>query len=183
MKLTLLLVVLLLNGCVINLAGIPKKAPSTLGKVSKEIMVEYDRFKDITWIKTPLYLSRHDSIGTFSIEVMFRALYKPSDTRQYLQLYVFSQSADWSFYDSAYGEDGYEFEFIRIGNDVGENIGRVSTNEQFTLMVPIEKLEKIAQKDYEIKVYGSRNEIIIKVPKQLTKAFLDNVNCYESKDC
>lgn len=81
------------------------------------------------------------------------------------------------------GDDGYEFKFAKIDSSVDSGGGIVTTNEHFALELSYEYLQKMSNRDWEVKVYGKRNEGVFIVPKQLTKAFFVKLNCLQSKSC
>ena len=166
----------------ITLCACSSTIPTNQEDISNQVIVERDDFKQQTWIRTPLYLSRQGFTDTFPVQLSFRSLYK-GDKRAFIQLYVSSSNVDWGFYHSANGQDDYSFEFDEIDNEVSANTGMVTTEEVFGLIVPYTYLEKMASTDWKIKVYGKRNEGVFQVPASLSKAFLEKLNCYEQKTC
>lgn len=163
------------------LPGIVSAKPS-LSDIGSKITIENDSFKNQTSISTPLILSRKGFTDTFPVKIAFRALYK-SDKREYIQLYVTKLDVSWGFYHSAIGEDGYEFKFFKVDSEVGTGGGMVTTSEHFALEMDHDYLKKMSEKEWNIKVYGKKNEGVFRVPSELTKAFLEKLDCYESKEC
>jgi len=156
--------------------------PTNSSSIKNNITVEYDSFKRQTWIETPLYLSRQGFTDTFPVNIKFRSLYRKGKN-QFIQLYVAKMDINWGFYHSANGEDGYQFDFVKIDSDVDSSGGMVTTNEYFALAVPKTYLAKMSKKDWVIKVYGKRNEGTFIVPMSLSQGFLSKLKCYESKTC
>lgn len=164
-----------LAGCVSN---IPTKSES----ISNDAIIEHDQFKGHTWIRTPLYLSRQGFTDKFPVKISWRALSKENKT-QFIQLYVSKMDVEWGFYHTANGEDGYKFDFVKVDSSVNTSGGIVTTSEQFALEVPRSYLEKMTQKDWQLKVYGKRNEGVFLVPASLSKGFLEKLLCFESGQC
>lgn len=177
MKTTLyVLISLVLVGCA---SPISQSASSTK---PEDVVIERDPFKQQTWIKTPLYLSRQGFTDTFPVQISWRALSKDSKT-QFIQLYVTKMGTEWGFYQSANGEDGYRFEFVKVDGLVSTSGGMVTTNEHFALGVSRDYLQKMTSKDWQVKVYGRRDEGVFIVPATLSSAFLERLTCYESGKC
>ncbi|SEL90126.1 hypothetical protein SAMN05216262_13114 [Colwellia chukchiensis] len=147
--------------------------PDNSSNIEKNISVEHDSFKNQTWIKTPLYLSRQGFTDTFPVKISYRALLKKGELK-FIQLYVTSTSPTWGFYHSAKGEDGHSFSFNKIDSIVNSELS-VSTTEHFGLTIPLSYLQKMGQKDWKIKVYGKRNEGVFVVPNSLSQAFLNKL--------
>jgi len=156
--------------------------PSSHEEISSKITVTKDRFKGQTWIESPLYRSRKGFTDTFPVQIKYRALYE-NNRMMFIQLYGTASGIDWGFFNSAYGVDGTEIEFIDIDGTVNASGGIVTTTEHFALTIPVDYLEKMSQKDWEIKVYGDRREGVFGVPKSLSKAFLNKLNCYQTNSC
>lgn len=169
-------------GLILFFVGCASTLPKDSGTIESKVSIEHDSFKDQTWISTPLYLSRQGFTDTFPVNIKYRALYK-NGRQVFIQLYVTKMDVTWGFYHSANGEDGYKFEFVKIDGDVDSSGGMVTTNEHFGLEVPASYLNKMVQKDWSVKVYGKRNEGVFIVPQQLTQAFLNKLNCFESGAC
>lgn len=183
MKPVLLLAFLtMVSGCVIHIPLTPTKASSDSAKVSDEVTVRYDKFNATTTIQTPLYLSRRGFTDTFPVQLSYRAMYKDGNPL-FIQLYVMVTDVDWGFYDSANGEDGHSFEFIDIDEEVSADLNMVTTKEHFGIVVPMTYLERMATKDWEIKAYGKRKQGIFVVPRSVSKAFLNELKCFESETC
>lgn len=156
--------------------------PENPSLISSKITINLDTFKNQTWIETPLYLSRQGFTDRFPVQIKFRALYK-NDELSFIQLYVTSTNLDWGFFHSANGEDGMKLDFVKIDGVVSSNAGVVLTEEHFGLSIPKDYLTKMMEKDWQIKVYGKRNEGVFVVPSSLSKAFYDKMTCYELKNC
>jgi hypothetical protein len=169
-------------GICIVVASCATNVPKNEEAVYEQIEVERDTFKNQTWIKTPLYLSRQGFTDTFPVRLRFRALYR-GGARSFIQLYVSAMDVDWGFLHSANGEDGYSFEFVEIDGIVDSSGGMVTTEEHFGLMVPLDYLERMTEKDWRIKVYGKRREGIFVVPSELSDAFLTKIDCFEAMIC
>lgn len=170
---------LLIPFMVIFVSACAGNIPMQESTILNQIKTENDSFKNQTWIETPLYLSRQGFTDTFPVQLSYRALYK-LNKRVFIQLYVTSASTDWGFYHSANGEDGHSFEFVKIDSEVETISNIVTTKEHFGLSLPITYLEKMATKDWKIKVYGKRNSGVFIVPAALSKAFLNKLNYFET---
>ncbi|MCW5610586.1 MAG: hypothetical protein KIS83_07885 [Rubrivivax sp.] len=156
--------------------------PSSSSANADQVLIETDSFKQQTWVKTPLYLSRQGFTDTFPVQISWRALSKDGRT-QFIQLYVLKVGTDWGFYHSANGEDGHKFQFVKVDGQVSTAGGMVTTSEHFALSVPRDYLQKITQKDWKIKVYGRRDEGVFTVPSVLSDAFYQKLVCYEAGTC
>jgi len=170
-----LFLVLMLTSCV-------SIAPSTTEKATSKITIEHDSFKNQTWIKTPLYLSRQGFTDTFPVQLSLRALYK-AEKLSFIQLYVTSSNVTWGFYNSANGEDGMPLGFTKIDGVVDSYAGIVTAEEHFGLEIPYGYLLKMSEKDWSIKVYGKRNEGVFILPKTITQSFVEKIKCFEEKKC
>lgn len=162
--------------------GCASSVPQDTAKISNKIKIEHDKFKNQTHIETELYLSRQGFTDTFPVRLKYRAIYQSSKLES-LQLYVISTNVTWGFYHSAYGADGKELKFIKIDGLVDSAVGMVSTEEHYALEITKNYLEQMTTKDWEVKVYGKRNEGIFIVPATLSRTFIDKLNCFESKKC
>lgn len=167
---------------VFGILGCASSVPKDTAKISNKIIIEHDKFKDLTHIETELYLSRQGFTDTFPVRLKYRAIYR-SNLLETLQLYVISSNVTWGFYHSAFGVDAQELKFIKIDGLVDSSSGMVSTEEHYSLEIPKSYLEKMAGKDWEIKVYGKRNEGVFIVPATLSRTFIEKLNCFESKKC
>lgn len=156
--------------------------PKDSGAIASKITVKKDAFKNQTWVSTPLYLSRQGVTDTFPVNLKYRALYQQGQL-SFIQLYVTSAGMDWGFYHSANGEDGHAFEFVDIDNQTEVTGNIVSTKEHYALQLPRDYLLKMANKDWQIKVYGKRKEGVFVVPASLSTAFADKLNCFELDSC
>ena len=174
-KILMLALAVLLTACSSNI-------PTNSESIVKQATIRHDQFKGQTWIETPLYLSRQGLTDTFPVKISLRALYK-NDQAQFIQLYVTKMDISWGFYHSANGEDGHSFKFVNVDGIVDSSGGMVTTNEHFALSLPRSYLSKMTTKDWQIKVYGKRNEGVFIVPATLSKGFLEKLNCYESSQC
>jgi hypothetical protein len=174
-KIISLVVMAFLTACTSNI-------PTNSASIGNQVEIKHDQFKNQTWIETPLYLSRQGITDTFPVKISLRALYK-NGRANFIQLYVTKMDVTWGFYHSANGQDGYSFKFVKIDGVVDSLGGMVTTNEHFALNVPREYLEKMAREDWQIKVYGKRNEGVFIVPSSLSKGFLEKLNCYENNQC
>ena len=165
------------------LAGCANPIPhSSISPKPEDITIEQDSFKQQTWIKTPLYLSRQGFTDKFPVQISWRALSKDNKT-QFIRLYVTKLGTEWGFYQSANGEDGYKFDFLKVDGLVSTSGGMVTTNEHFTLDVSRDYLQKMTTKDWQIKVYGRRDEGVFIVPAALSRAFLERLTCHEAAKC
>lgn len=149
-------------------------APSSKEVVSQNITVKYDKFKKQTWISTPSYLIRDGFTDTFPVVASYRALDKDSKL-EFIQLYLKISGTEWAFFNQAVGEDGYNFEFLKIDKDVnvisGGGQAMAIVKEHVALSVPITQLKKMSSKDYEIKIYGQKREGSFSMPKIISSAF------------
>ena len=156
--------------------------PSSSSANIGQVLIETDSFKQQTWVRTPLYLSRQGFTDKFPVQISWRALTKDGKT-QLIQLYVLKVGTDWGFFHSANGEDGHKFQFTKVDGQVGNSGGMVITSEHFTLSVPRDYLQKMTQKDWQIKIYGKRDEGVFIVPAVLSNAFLQKLSCHEAGTC
>lgn len=174
-RLLIVLVTSLLISCA---STVPKNAESA----SKDIIIEHDAFSKETWIKSPLYLSRQGFTDTFPVNLSYRALYKNNEL-EFIQLYVTATNVTWGFYHSANGEDGSKLKFLNVDSYVDIGAGMVTTEEHFGMSLDLKYLEKMTAKDFKIKVYGKRNEGVFIVPKILSTAFYNKLNCFKLNSC
>lgn len=156
--------------------------PQDSSIISSKITINQDSFNNQTWIETPLYLSRQGFTDRFPVQIKFRALYK-DDELSFIQLYATSTNLNWGFFHSANGEDGTKLDFVKIDGVVSSSGGVVLTEEHFGLSISKDYLSKMSKKDWQIKVYGKRNEGIFIVPMSLSKAFIDKLSCYDLNGC
>jgi hypothetical protein len=156
--------------------------PNNVSDSQKNISIEYDKFENSTWIETPMYLSRKGFTDTFPVELKYRAFFKGEDL-EFIQLYIAKTDVEWGFYNSGIGEDGTRLEFVTIDKNVDPSSGMVTVVEHFAFNINLNYLQKMAKKDWEIKVYGKRNEGVFTVSSALSEAFLSKLNCYKEKSC
>lgn len=153
--------------------------PDNKEEISKNITIEHDSFKNQTWIRTPAYLIRKGITDRFPVIATYRAVEKANEV-QFIQLYLQVKGTEWGFFNEAVGEDGYKFEFLKIDKDVN-SYGAVKTgivtivDEDFGLSLSMEQLEKIAIKDYAIKIYGKKRQGEFTMPKHVSQAFLSKL--------
>lgn len=163
--------------------GCSGNIPTKTADIEKGVYIEHDKFKDITWIQTPLYVSRQGFTDTDPVSIKFRSLYK-NGTNVFTQLYVLKKDIHgWGFYYSAVGEDGTELKFSKIDSEVGTVGKTVTTEEHFALTVNKDYLKKMSKKEWSIKIYGKRNKSVFKVPMQLSKGFYKKIICFENGNC
>lgn len=177
-----------LLGCVVLVVGLLFSGcmgagydllPDDKEEVSKSITIEHDNFKNQTWLRTPAYLIRKGMTDRFPVIATYRAV-KKGDELQFIQLYLQIKGTEWAFFNEAVGEDGYRFDFVKIDKDVN-SYGAVKTgivtivDEVFGLNISMEQLEKIATKDYAIKVYGKKRQGEFIMPKHISEAFLSKL--------
>lgn len=174
-KILILLVTSLLISCA---SIVPKNAES----IEKQIVIEHDSFSKKTWIKSPLYLSRQGFTDTFPVNLSYRASFKNNEL-EFIQLYVTASNITWGFYHSANGEDGVNLKLVNVDSFIDSGAGIVTTIEHFGISLDLEYIEKMTAKDFKIKVYGKRNEGVFIVPKALSKAFYNKLNCFQSNRC
>lgn len=129
-----------------------------------------DEFNGVIWI----YISKYKGCR-------FRALLK-NNMIHAIQLYVETNNSDWVYFNSARGEDQFEFELIKIDSDVkihgfGE-YKNVRTHEVFALDIPLEYLEKMSNKDWKIKAYGKRGDKIFTIPQKMSRPFFDHISAH-----
>lgn len=173
---------LLISLVLISLAACSSTMPTKTGDVESNISIKHDKFENSTWIETPMYLSRQGLTDTFPVELKFRAFYK-QEQLQFLQLYIMKTDVEWGFYHSAIGEDGTKLEFVKVDKDVSSSSNIVTVKEHFALNMPLEYLKKMSSQNWEIKVYGKRNEGVFIVSPALTKAFMSKLECYSAQQC
>ncbi|MBM7070588.1 hypothetical protein JQC92_00825 [Shewanella sp. 202IG2-18] len=173
--LKLVAVFFLLTGCVAT-------APTSVENASSQIEVEHDKFNGTTWIRTPLYLSRQGFTDTFPVKLMYRANYKKGRL-EFIQLYVTATNVEWGFYHSANDQNGNSLNFVNVDNVVGSAAGMVTTVEHFGLDISKNYLAKMANENWQIKVYGKRKRGVFIVPQAVSLAFFEKLNCFESKKC
>lgn len=164
------------------LTGCSSNIPTKSEAIASGATIEHDQFKGQTWIRTPLYLSRQGLTDRFPVKISWRALSK-NNKIQFIQLYVTKLDVEWGFYHSANGEDGHKFNFVKVDSAVSTGGGMVTTSEDFALEIPRTYLEKMTEKDWQLKIYGKRNEGVFLVPAALSKEFLDKLLCFESGQC
>ena len=170
MRKLLFLGLILLQACV-------ESTPENVQAAASDVTVEYDRFRDEELVRTPMYLSRKGFTDTFPVSISYRALRKAGSIKS-LGLLVEKVDTDWGFYHSATGEDGYEFRFSKVDGKVDSVGGIVTVKEYFLLNISVAQLNKMSEKDYEIKVYGKRNSGVFVVSSAITKAFLQRLSSH-----
>ncbi len=175
LQLKLIAVFFLLTGCVAT-------APTSIENASSQIEIEHDKFNGTTWIRTPLYLSRQGFTDTFPVKLMYRANYKKGRLA-FIQLYVTATNVEWGFYHSANDQNGNPLKFVNVDNVVDSGAGMVTTVEHFGLDISKDYLAKMANENWQIKVYGKRNQGVFIVPQTVSLAFFEKLNCFESKKC
>lgn len=148
--------------------------PENLAAAASDIQIEYDKFRDETVVRTPLYLSRQGLTDRFPVSIAYEARQK-SGRIQSVRLFVEATRTEWGFYQSATGDDGFNFSFFGVDREVGTPGGLVIVEERFSLGVPYEQLRAMSLNDYEIKVYGKRDSGVFVVPASLTRAFLQSL--------
>jgi len=159
-------------------------APSSTTEALSSIIVTNDKFDNSTTIETPLYLSRKGFTDTFPVSLKLKAYYQ-GNKRQFIQLYVSMLRTDWGFYERANGEDGRNLELVKITKDVDykSSIKMVTVQEDVGLMLSLEYLQKMGNKNFSIKLYGKKDSGDFIVPSSLTKAFIQKLNCFEDSTC
>jgi hypothetical protein len=159
-------------------------APSSTTEALSSIIVTNDKFNNSTIIETPLYLSRQGFTDTFPVSLKWKAYYIGSE-RQFIQLYVSMLRTDWGFYERANGEDGKSLELVKITKNVDyqSSIKMVTVQEEVGLMLSLEYLQKMGNKDFSIKLYGKNDSGDFVVPSSLTKAFIHKISCFEENEC
>lgn len=175
---------LLLSITFIFLVGCASTAPKSSNEALTEITVVNDKFDNSTTIETPLYLSRKGFTDTFPVSLKLKAFYKGNE-RQFIQLYVSMVRGDWGFYERANGQDGKNIELLKITKDVDykSSINMVTVQEDVGLMLPLEYLQNMSDKDFSIKLYGKKDSGDFVVPSSLTKAFIQKIACFEDGTC
>lgn len=171
-----IILMLSLSGCV---GADYNLAPSSKEEVTKDITVNYDKFKKQTWISTPSYLLRDGFTDRFPVVASYRTLQK-NDNLKFIQLYLKISGTEWAFFNEAVGEDGYSFKFLKIDKDVnvisGGGQAMALVKEHVALFVPVKQLEKMSLKNYEIKIYGKNREGSFVMPQIITSAFLSKIS-------
>ena len=175
MRFFLAIAIILISGCTGSL-------PNNSESAASQTTIEYDKFKNLTVVKTPLYLSRKGFTDTFPVSIAYRAFFKKGSPA-IIQLYVKKVGMDWGFYNEAFGEDGHKFNFLKIDSDVGSIGYMVTTTEHFGLSIDPDQLAAMSEKDYEIKVYGTRDSGSFVVPASLTQGFLEKYTCVSAGNC
>ncbi len=99
-------------------------APQDTASASDAVIVEYDKFKNQTVVRTPLYLSRQGFTDTFPVRLAYEAVERDGSVK-IIRLYVVAIRTDWGFYHSAFGEDGYRFRFVEVDRGVDSAAGIV----------------------------------------------------------
>lgn len=141
-----------------------------LSRYSPKISIEKDDFKKTSWV----YISPYKGCR-------LRALLH-EDTLMLIQLYITTSSTDWIYFHSAYGEDQVQLEFLEIDSEAkihgsGSN-SEVRTHEVFALTIPLDYLEKMSTKDWNIKAYGKRRDRQFTVPQKMTKPFFEHIKAH-----
>jgi hypothetical protein len=177
---------LTLIGSMVFLSGCTATGPTNTTEAQKSISVQYDKFNNTTKIETESYLIRKGFTDTFPVTVKYRSTYQDGNPL-FIQLYVTVKNTDWGFFHSARGQDGQVIKFLKITKDV-EDIktigGMVTVDEHFALEFTYSELERLANEDYQIKVYGKKNEGVFTLPSTLSRAFLNKLDCIDkSKSC
>jgi len=154
---------LLITGCNIT--------PKNYDGYSKDISVSHDDFKKITKIKSGSYLLGVENNLVTPVEVNFRAFGKKGIGFS-PQLYVFTGASSWAFYDTAYGQNGEEYNVTQISRDVSSGTW---VNETIGIDFTLEQLEKISHKDWKVEISGKKGKTVIMIPADMSKSFFDKI--------
>jgi hypothetical protein len=170
--------------------------PDNKEQIKSNIQIKSDNFKGFTQISTIPYAIIPENDGEqIPMKVLYRATIKDNIIIS-LQLYFIKNHSniglynnDWGFYNEAYGEDGIKYKFIQIDRKVSINqnpmlypnaIGSgVETTEDFAINLTLNKLKELSNKDYKIKIYGSRKEGVVKIPSHFSESLYDYVKDYK----
>ena len=104
------------------------------------------------------------------------------NTLMIIQLYITTDSKDWIYFNSAYGEDQVQLEFLEIDSEVKihgwGNYSDVRTHEIFALNIPLSYLEKMSARDWKIKAYGKRGDKVFTIPQKMTQPFFEYIKTH-----
>lgn len=162
--------------------------PDNQKEIDESLKIEKDNFKNITKVSTIPYaiIPEYDT-EQIPIKVLYRLNVNENNKLSLLQLYfIKTHSAafglddnKWGFYNEVVGQDGYKFDFVKIDkeitidrNPMTFNPTGVDTNETFAININISQLIKMSDKDYSLKIYGSKKEGVVKIPKHFSSSIL-----------
>jgi hypothetical protein len=148
------------------------------------IIFEVDSFRGDAEITTAPFVSRKGMFDKFPVTISYRANYQ-KDELQFMQLYVTISNTEWGFFHQAFGQDGENLELINITEDIEtiEAAKMVIVKEDVALTISTDYLSKMAESDWEIKLYGKKREGVFTVPAITSRKFKEAVECFERADC
>lgn len=154
-----------LGGCA-SITGY-HSAPTEVSEASKLITYDYDEFDKEGWLSTAKYLGPFGN-GSDGVTYNYRAKYREGKL-EFVQLYMTLMANDWYFINEISDTSNDSFNLIEIDREVMS--GSV-IHEDFAITLNIGQLKSFAKQDKRFKVSGKRGSGVFTVSKQVTSAFI-----------
>jgi len=168
----------LVSGLIFSFTGCAGNTPKTSKEVSDNVSIKYDKFKKHTEIKTDFI--RVYSEFTEAVSIFYRAIIKDKQIIN-LQIYTYISSSKQNNFNNAVGADGSKFEVIDIDYTPEMVLKTMIHRYELGIGIPRSQLEKMINKDYEIRLYGKSKNYDFVVPKELSKGFSVKLSEYMKK--
>ena len=145
--------------------------------ILKKIKCDYDKFEQVTWCYSPSFYNtkKYDDeeelfFNKNNLELKFRTI--KTKTSIMKQLYFVYSSSDWSFFYSAFDENGNKLSFTEIDQNVLHN-GRI--NEKFGINIDDRFISKYKDTGVEIKIKGKKQDLIFKIQPAVIEALSEHL--------
>lgn len=159
----------LLPACIFVATAPDETRPQTAQAVHDKTRVEYDHYKNSTWVNGPTINA--SSLTAFHLRSLWIG-----GSQKSLQLYVSDKSSSWRHFAHANDSDGNSLPLTPIGTDVDSfSYGRIHNTwcyEDVAVELTKEYLESHASSGMSVKVWGNAGERIVDVPPFYIEGFL-----------